>query len=91
MIARDTLRQASSARPALPFVLQLLGALARGHVAVQQLLLTPELMESELDFEWVNLPSVRTSCCCPPLPRCYDEISVWFFLVLCLLLFLCCS
>ncbi len=45
MIARDTLRQASSARPALPFVLQLLGALARGHMAVQQLLLTPELME----------------------------------------------
>ena len=36
--------EAALARPALPFVLQLLGALARGHVAVQQLLLTPELM-----------------------------------------------
>ena len=30
--------EAALARPALPFVLQLLGALARGHVAVQQLL-----------------------------------------------------
>ena len=36
--------EAALARPALPFVLQLLGALARGHVAVQQQLLTPELM-----------------------------------------------
>ena len=36
--------EAALARPALPLVLQLLCALARGHVAVQQLLLTPELM-----------------------------------------------